>query len=401
MKTSGVLTAKGFVGAAVHCGIKMASKKPDLAVIFSETPAAAAAVFTKNKVCAAPVRLSRRNVRNGRAQAIVVNSGNANACTGSHGMRDAAEMAHLTATRLGVAPGDVLVASTGIIGHLLPIWLIAHGVGEVAHRLKRDAKTDAQVAEAICTTDTFPKRCSTTVKLGGKTATIGGIAKGAGMIAPNMATMLCFLTTDAAISPPLLQSALVGAVDRSFNKITVDGHTSTNDTVAILANGRAGNKRITRRGADYRKFAAALGAAAVELARMIVLDGEGATKFVEITVRGAKSEADADAIARSIANSPLVKCALNGCDPNWGRIVSAAGYADAAFVEGKAELRIGDIRIFAKGLPIKADKKRLDGVMQKKEIVIDLNCKLGQSAATIWTCDLSHDYVKINAEYHT
>ncbi|NOZ22630.1 MAG: bifunctional glutamate N-acetyltransferase/amino-acid acetyltransferase ArgJ [Planctomycetes bacterium] len=401
MKTSGVLTARGFTGAAIHCGIKTASKKPDLAVIFSETPASVAAVFTKNKVCAAPVRLSRRNVRNGRAQAIVVNSGNANACTGRHGMRDAAEMAKLAAHRLGVPAGDVLVASTGIIGHLLPVWLIAHGLDEITGRVKRDAKTDMLVAEAICTTDTFPKRCSTTATLGGKTVTIGGIAKGAGMIEPNMATMLCFLTTDAAIPPQLLQSALAGAVNGSFNKITVDGHTSTNDTVAILANGRAGNKRITPKSTDYRKFAATLGAVAIELAQMIVRDGEGATKFVEITVRGAKSEADADKIARSIANSPLVKCALNGCDPNWGRIVSAAGYAGAAFIESKAELRIGDIRIFANGLPIKADKKALARVMRKKEIVIDLHCKVGTSAATIWTCDLSHDYVTINAEYHT
>ena len=401
MNKSGVLSPKGFTGAAVHCGIKTLSKAPDLAVIFSEVPATAAAAFTTNKVCAPPVRLGRRHVRNGTLQAIVVNSGNANACTGKHGMHDADEMARLTGKMLGIPKGNVLVASTGIIGHLLPLWLVHDGLHRITDHLRSDAKTDRSIAQAICTTDTFPKMCAMKVRLGGKVVTVGGIAKGAGMISPNMATMLGFVTSDAAISAPLLKAAVKEAAGRSFNKITVDGHTSTNDTFAVLANGMAGNKKVDKKDAEFRRFAGALGAVATELAQMIVLDGEGATKFVEITVRGTKTESDADTIARAIANSPLVKTALNGCDPNWGRIMSAAGYAGAALQEDKAELRIGDIRIFANGLPVKTDKAKLARVMKKKEIVIDLNCKIGKEAATIWTCDLSHDYITINAEYHT
>jgi glutamate N-acetyltransferase/amino-acid N-acetyltransferase len=397
----GVLTPLGFTAAGTHCGIKTKAGVPDVGLIYSEAPAAAAGVFTTNEIKAAPVRVSQEHIRSGIAHAIIVNSGNANACTGRRGLYDAASMAALVAARLKISADSVLVASTGIIGHVLPMSRVRKGIEAVSRSLGRSARHDAAVARAITTTDTFLKRAAAGLRIGGATVRVGGIAKGAGMIAPRMATMLSFVTTDAAITPALLRRALRDAAVKSFNRITVDGHTSTNDTLIILANGRAGNRTINRVGPDYRAFCDVLNAVAVRLAKMVVTDGEGATKFVEVTVRHAPSVGAAERMARAIAESPLVKTALNGCDPNWGRIVSAAGYAGVTLDERRMRLSINGLTVYRAGVPSTPSAKRLRAEMHKPQIALLLDCGSGRSSATFWTCDLSHQYIRINAEYHT
>jgi glutamate N-acetyltransferase/amino-acid N-acetyltransferase len=397
----GVLVPLGFTAAGTHCGIKTKAGVPDIGIIFSETPACAAGVFTTNEIKAAPVRVSQEHIRSGIARAIVVNSGNANACTGRRGLHDAAAMAALVAARLKVSAGSVLVASTGIIGHLLPMKKVRAGIEKAARSLGRTPKHDAAITRAIMTTDTFPKQAAVSFTIGGKTVRMAGIVKGAGMIAPRMATMLAFITTDAAVTPALLRKALRQAADLSFNHITVDGHTSTNDTCVILAGGKAGNRMISREGPDFRQFCEALDLVAVRLAKLIVKDGEGASKFVEVTVQHAPSDKAAADMAREIAESPLVKTALNGCDPNWGRIVSAAGYAGTPLDERKMRLTINGLTVYKAGVPATSDAKRLSAAMRKPTLTLVLDCGSGRGSATFWTCDLSHGYIKINAEYHT
>ncbi|WP_425059849.1 Arginine biosynthesis bifunctional protein ArgJ [Sporomusa carbonis] len=398
--TGGITAPQGFKAAGVHCGIKKNGKE-DVAVIYSTVPAAAAAMFTTNQMAAAPVIVSRQAVERGKARAIVVNSGCANACTGEQGLADAKAMAHQAAKALNLDDNEVLVASTGVIGVTLPMEKVTAGISQAVADLSESGHE--QALAAIMTTDTFPKSCAYQYSLGGKTATIAGIAKGAGMIHPNMATMLCFITTDAAVAPELLKLALNQAVELSFNMISVDGDTSTNDMVAVLANGQAGNKLI--RSADspeYQEFFQALKTVCTELAQLIVRDGEGATKFLEINVTGALTFADAKQAAMAIAKSPLVKTAFFGQDPNWGRILCAVGYSGAKTQPDRTSLAIGGLTIVVNGQgAAEFDTAKLKDVMAAKDIVVTVDLGLGDAAATVWTCDFSYEYVKINGEYTT
>jgi glutamate N-acetyltransferase/amino-acid N-acetyltransferase len=396
-----VVAARGFSAAGVGCGIKTKRNALDLGLVLSDRPASAAGVFTTIACPAAPVEWTRGVVESGRARAAVANSGNANACTGDRGERDAAAMAIATAGSLGLDAGEVCVASTGVIGRPLPLEDVVVGIGDAADRLSPAASGGERFARAILTTDTTPKAMAVRTVLDGTVITVGGSAKGAGMICPTLATMLAFVTTDAAVSPGMLRRALRAAADRSFNRITVDGDMSTNDTLLVLANGAAGNQRITRGGPAYDQFAAALEFVCVHLAKRIVRDGEGATKFVEINVTRAASRAEARTAARAVANSPLVKCALHGEDPNWGRIICRAAGCGVRFKSGKTTLRIGGKLAYEGGVPADTPLKTLEAAMKPGDIVIDLDLGLGKGAATVWTCDLSRDYVRINADYHT
>jgi glutamate N-acetyltransferase/amino-acid N-acetyltransferase len=353
-------------------------------------------VFTTNRVSAAPVKLSRRHLKSGRAQAIVACSGIANACTGKVGESDAEEMATLAGEYTGVDPRKVLVGSTGKIGVLLPMAEVRQGIRTAAAHLASDLETDEEVSRAILTTDTHPKTIALSFPISGSEARLGGIAKGAGMIAPRLATMLCFLTTDVEIAPGLLKELLVEAVDSSFNCITVDGHTSTNDTVLILANGMSGTPAIQEGSEDCGVFREALQTACGELAKMIVGDGEGATKLVVITVKGAQSSSDALAVARSIADSPLVKAAVHGESPNWGRIVAATGYVGVPVAEEKMTLAIGGCVVFKDGNPASFSVDGAAEEMRRKQIDFTLDLGMGGESATLWTCDLSPEYVTIN-----
>jgi glutamate N-acetyltransferase/amino-acid N-acetyltransferase len=397
---SGEITRpKGFVAAGVHCGVKKA--KRDLALVCSSVPATAAAVFTTNSVVAAPVMVDRTQLGTSSiAQAIVVNSGNANACTGERGLNDAWAMVKTTARVLGIPEQNVLVSSTGVIGQYLPLEKILTGIEQAAPALSAEGGIDA--AQAIMTTDTFPKEGSVQLELSGVTVSLGGMAKGSGMIAPNMATMLAFVTTDVSISPEALRSALRQAVDRSFHRISVDGDTSTNDMVAVLANGLAGNRTITTsEDSSYPDFYAGLEFLLVKLAKMIVVDGEGATKFVEVKVVGAATEAIAVRAARSIANSNLVKTALHGEDANWGRVLAALGYSGISFDDAQVEISFGELPILRKNYFIEFSEAEAKRVLSQKEVTITVNLHQGTSAASFWTCDLSKEYVAINANYRT
>jgi len=397
-----VIAPKGFKVGSVHCGLKRDKKNHDIGIIFSEQPCKTAALFTTNQIVAAPIKLSRKVVKNGKAHAIVVNSGNANACTGKKGEKDAETMALLTSGHLNIKPDDVIVASTGIIGHHLPMSNIKSGISKSSERLGNKNTHATSIAKAIMTTDLVPKHVAVRTKIGGKEVTIGAIAKGSGMISPDMATMFCFITTDAAISLNTLRSCIKRSTESSFNQITVDGHMSTSDMVAILANGMAKNRNITSSTkSDLALFQKALDYVTQNMAKEIVKDGEGATKFVQIEIHEAKSISDAKKIARTIAESPLVKTAINGEDPNWGRIVSAAGYAGVTLDESKLKLVVNKITIYKKGLPVTPTPKRLNSVMKKKEITIQLHLGMGNKSTTLWTCDLSKEYVSINADYHT
>jgi len=397
----GVAAARGFSAAGVRCGIKQNKSALDLAMILSDRPCAAAAVFTTIAIPAAPVGWTRSVVSKGSAHAVIVNSGNANACTGKRGARDAAAMAVAAARQFDLDPAKVCVASTGIIGQPLPLDKIVAGVADAAETLAPDAKSGDAFARAIMTTDTRAKSVAVQTVIGGRVVTIGGSAKGSGMIAPNMATMLAFVTTDAGISPAMLRRALRAAVNVSFNRITIDGDMSTNDTLLLLANGAAGNPRIDKAGRSFEQFAAALEFVCVHLAKMLVRDGEGATKFVEVRVKHAATATDAETVAKAVANSPLVKCAINGGDPNWGRIVCRAAGCGAKLVGEKTTLRIGGVLAFAAGVPAKTPRAKLAAAMKAHDIEIELDLGLGKGSATVWTCDLSREYVTINADYHT
>jgi glutamate N-acetyltransferase/amino-acid N-acetyltransferase len=388
----GVTYARGFRAAAVHCGIRKTTR--DLALIVSDVPAHGAGVFTTNVYAAPPVQVSKAHLRSDTVRAILVNSGNANAATGEQGRAAAVRCAEEVAYRLQCAPNEIVVASTGIIGVPLPAEKIVTALDVLVAGLSPAGGTAA--AEAILTTDTFVKQRAGDVSLRGGTVRLGGIAKGAGMIMPNMATMLAFLTTDAAIERHTLQRLLRQATARTFNRITVDGDTSTNDMVVVLANGAAG---VAVQPEDEEAFGAALEAVCRELALLIVRDGEGATKFVTVTVAGAPSEEAADTIARTIANSPLVKTALTGCNPNWGRILAAAGRAGVPFDPERVQVYLNGVLTVQNGMAAGATKDVLDAVMREKTIEIRVLLSIGAAEATVWTCDLSHHYVDINIAY--
>lgn len=390
---------KGFRFAAVEAAIKKPGRR-DLALILSDRPAVAAGVYTTNRVVAAPVILSREFMAAGLCRAVVVNSGNANACTGERGMADARETVGLVADGLGIDPGQIQVCSTGVIGVPLPMDRIRGSIAPLLERAGTDSLDD--VAAAIMTTDTFPKISRRTVDLGGVVCTIAGIAKGAGMIQPDMATMLAFIMTDAAVERPWLDRVFREGVDRSFNSITVDGDTSTNDTALILANGAAGNGPVTDGSPLAECFVAALNEVLFDLAAMIVKDGEGATKLVTVRVRGALNAGDARRAARAIANSSLVKTAFYGEDANWGRIFAAAGYSGAVLDQTKTDLWFDDVQMVKGGLFTGGDaEERGTAVMKRPAFTVTVDLNLGDGEATVYTCDLTHDYVSINADYRT
>jgi glutamate N-acetyltransferase/amino-acid N-acetyltransferase len=395
----GVTAARGFRAAGIHCGVKKAKK--DLCLLASDRPAAGAAVLTTNRVQAAPILVVREQLASSPVtRAIVVNSGNANACTGDRGTRDAWTMAETAARELGVARAEVLVSSTGVIGQFLPMQAIAAGIGEAARALSPEGGADA--AEAILTTDTFSKQCAVSYEAGGVTITLGGMAKGSGMIAPNMATMLAFVTTDAAVDAGVLRTALRRAADRSFNRISVDGDTSTNDMVIVLANGASGATEIrSDNDAGYAALYEALEHVLIVLSKMIVLDGEGATKFIEVSVTGARSEGEALQAARAIANSNLVKTAIHGEDANWGRILAAVGYSGIDFDPALVEIRFDDVPILRKNYDIDFSEEDARRVLSKKEIRITVDLHQGNASTFFWTCDLTKEYVAINANYRT
>ncbi len=422
----GSITApQGFLASGVFCDIKRLGtgkgsnkgRKRDLALIVSKTPATVAGMFTTNQVCAAPVKVCVERMKRGRAQALVVNSGNANACTGRQGMKDAREMVRFAEQALNLPAGSVLVGSTGRIGVQMPMDNIRAGIIEAATLLGSSSSHAANAAEAIMTSDTRPKQIAVEFNLGGKTVRIGGICKGAGMIQPGMsatgkrpaalplhATMLCFITTDAAIEAKALQAALREAVAQSFNRITVDGDMSTNDTVLVLANGEAGNRNIQHRTSniEHRTFQAALNHVCLELAKMIVRDGEGVHRVVTVRVNGAKTIQDADAAARAVANSPLVKTSWHGGDPNWGRIMDAIGYSPATVVEEKVDIGYsapGSRKMLwslKRGQPTKATFKQLCLAVAPNEFELHIQLNLGKSSAVMYAADLTEAYVDYN-----
>ncbi|MFP4106222.1 MAG: bifunctional glutamate N-acetyltransferase/amino-acid acetyltransferase ArgJ [Phycisphaerae bacterium] len=391
---------KGFVASAVACGIKQ-SGKPDLAIIAGEKDVSAAIVTTSNQIVGEPIKYCRNVLPKaaGKIRGIVINAGNSNVCTGKRGYRDAERMAELTARQLNTDPQKVLVASTGIIGHSMPMTNAKAGIEQAAAGL--GTENDAVVAQAILTTDLVEKTAVKTLKLGGKEMTIAGIAKGSGMIAPSLATMISVITTDAAVSPAALKRALSDAAGATYNAVTVDSDTSTSDIVAVLASGKAGNKSLTTRSDDFKTFSAALREVCDQLARMIVADGEGATRIVEINITGARSDAEAKLAAKSVADSPLLKCAVHGGDPNWGRIAMALGKSNAKVVADNLRIKIGGTTIFSKGTGRKFDVDKVQQHMSGETVTIDCDLGLGKGSFTALTCDLSREYITINADYHT
>lgn len=396
MRISQVISLpKGFQAAGIVAGLKK-SKRKDLALLYSECPAVMAGTFTTNQVKAATVKLCSARVKQYRkGRAIVVNSGIANACTGATGYRNAERMAQVTARALGLKPEEVYVCSTGRIGVQLPMHIIEPGIEKASQQLSRTGGMAA--AEAIMTTDTRPKYCTARFNINGRRITLAGIAKGAGMIEPKMATMLAFLMTDACVAPAALQKALSAAVDQSFNRITVDGDRSTNDTVLIMANGVAGNTpALTPQHPDWSTFTEALNAVALDLALKMVKDGEGASKFVTVRVRGARNAREADIAARSVANSLLVKTSWVGDYPNWGRIMDALGYSEAKVDESRVDIFYDGMPAARRGVSAGTDIERLKAVQRQKEFTIDIDLHLGQGEAVVYTCDCTEEYVRIN-----
>ena len=392
--SGGVTSPGGFRAGAVNAGIKNAAATwLDLAILTSDIPCNAAGVFTANKVQAHSVVLSRHKIAGGRLTAVLANSGNANACTGDIGLSDAAEMIETAANHLGIAPEEITVASTGIIGQRLPMVRIKVGIEKIT--LSPEGGHD--FARAIMTTDTVPKE----VAVKGDGFTVGGAAKGAGMIHPNMATMLGFITTDAPVAADFLNVALRQAADMSFNMISVDGDTSTNDMVLLMANGRAGGETITSASRRAEGFRQALNEVCLSLARDIARDGEGATRLVEVRVTGAASLEDARLAARTVVGSPLVKTAVHGGDPNWGRVLAAVGRSGAMVEERKIDLEIGGVPLVAGGLPLTFSKEEASALFSGSEVCLTVNLNLGRASAAAWGCDLSAEYVKINSEYTT
>ena len=392
-----VTSPKGFRADGLHCGLK--DEKPDLALIVSDTPAAAAALFTTNSLAAAPVALCKKQIDSGIAQAILVNSGNANACTGERGLQDARHMTEWTAKALHLVPDNILIASTGVIGHYLPMGIIRNGIARITSSLTTSGGERA--AEAIMTTDTRPKHRAITFDLQGVPVTIGAIAKGSGMIQPNMATMICIVTTDVAIEPQLLKNALNRVANVTLNALTIDGEMSTNDCILALANGQSKAPGIESMNADYEAFEKALYQLLLEMTLLLARDGEGATKLITITVREALSEQDARKAARAIANSMLVKTALYGQDPNWGRIVSAVGSTGIRLDPNGFEIKIAGITVARNGCAIGYDEKKMQQALAETELTVDMSLNSGSFTSQVYTCDLTHEYITINAEYHT
>jgi glutamate N-acetyltransferase/amino-acid N-acetyltransferase len=392
-----IAVPSGFLFSTVEAAIKKPGRK-DLALIYSEPAAAMAGMFTTNSVKAAPVRLDMKLIKKGSGHAVIVNSGNANACTGAQGMIDASEMGRLVAAAKDLRTGDVYVCSTGVIGTPMPMDRIRPRIKTLVDGLGQASIND--IAAAIMTTDTFPKIVAKRKKIGGRMVTVTGICKGAGMIQPNMATMLAFIFTDALIEKTALDAALRQAVSRSFNRITIDGDMSTNDTVLIMANGLAGNEAIRKKSRGYDMFAAVLTELAYELSELIVRDGEGATKLVEVEVRNARNEKEAEKGAFAIANSLLVKTAIYGNDANWGRLMAALGYSGILLKEEKTDIYLNELLVAQKGMATGVDKEANERLKDKKiKIVADLH--LGKGNARVLTCDLTEGYIKINAEYRT
>ncbi len=386
--------------AGVHCRLKRDPQKPDLALIFSEKPATAAGVYTRNLVYAAPVALDSSRTPTDRARVVVVNSGNANACTGPRGLDDARRMAQLAAAACGAQEHEALVLSTGVIGQYLPMDRIEQGIAAAAVKLHNHPAALESVARAMMTTDTVPKISSRTIQAGAQQIRLLGLAKGAGMISPQMATMLSVLLTDAALDPDCAQQLLAAAVDQTFNCLSIDGHMSTNDTVLLLANGAAGGEPLA--GTALELFRTALVEVCTELARAIAADGEGASHLVTINVDGCATAEDARRIARCIADSLLVKCAIAGADPNWGRIVSAAGYAGVAFDPARISLRLNGHLLYATGVPGEFDARAVSASLRaNREVLIELSLAEGDAQARFWTTDLTAEYVRLNADYHT
>src|SRR5215210_101224 len=398
IERSGATAPMGFSAAGVACGVRYEGRR-DLGLLISgEAGGTSAVALTTNLLRAAPLLVTGEAVEGGDVRAVVVNSGVANAATGQRGLEEAYEMQALAAAELGLAPGEVAVASTGVIGEHLPMDRIEAGIKEVAATLSDDG---SGLAEAILTTDTHTKEAVATVEIGGKTVTVGGVAKGSGMIHPNMATMLAFVTTDAAVEKGCLQSTLNGATERTFNRITVDGDTSPNDMVLLMANGAAGNEPLTQGSPDYPAFEEAVEAVMRELAREIARDGEGATKLVEIVVEGAGDEASAATLARTIAGSNLCKAAVYGEDANWGRVLNAMGYSGVSFDPEGVELYFGPIKVFAKGEPVPHDPAEANATLAGMEVSVTARLGEGTASATAWGCDLTEEYVKINGSYRS
>jgi len=400
MKNDTITSPKGFLAAGVHCGIKK-SGKLDLALLVCPTDAKAAAVFTTNKITSAAVQVSKKHVKSANISAVVVNSGNANTCTGQTGVKNAIKMCAETAKHIEVDPHSVFAASTGIIGKQLPIKKVTSGISKAAAKLSASGKAGLDFAKAIMTTDTKPKQAVRRIEISGKKVTIAGAVKGAGMIGPNMATTLLFITTDVAITKPLLAKVLKTAIGDSLNKISVDGRQSTNDTAIILASGLAGNHPIVSQCPRFRKFAGILADLCDDLAKQMMLDAEGATRMFKVVVKGAATKADAAKAARAVADYPLVKCAVHGCDPNWGRIVVAVGSAAVKLRPEKLCCKLGDITVFKNGKPAEFDAKNASKVISAREHTITVDLAAGSCSDFCYGCDLSEKYVTINADYHT
>lgn len=403
----GVCAAKGFRANGIQCGLahsgaSVTKKKNDLAMIAADTECTAAAVYTTNKVKGAPILVTKEHLKNGKARAVIVNSVNANTCN-ADGVEKANKMCELAAAELGISPEDVIVASTGVIGQVLPIEPIANGMKELAEGLTYDGNPRA--VEAIMTTDTMPKEIAVQFELGGKTCTMGGMLKGSGMIHPNMATTLTFITTDAGISAELLQRALSDIVKVTLNRASVDGDTSTNDMVCVMASGTAGNKIVAHEDGDFEIFENALYAIMMNLARMMARDGEGATKLIECVVGGADSDKTAETVAKSVITSSLLKAAMFGEDANWGRILCAVGYADAEFDINNVDVRIssekGSVEVCRNGAGVEFSEEKAKEILGEDEICIIINIGNGGHSAAAWGCDLTYDYVKINGDYRS
>ena len=395
----GVTAAKGFTASGIHVGIRKNREKKDLALVWSEKPCSAAAVYTTNQVKGQPLIVTKEHLADGKAQAIIVNAGNANTCTGEAGIAAARRMAALVSQWMGIPATDVVVASTGVIGQQLDVGIIETGMEQLVAGLSRTGNIDAR--EAIMTTDTVKKEVAVQFELGGRMVSIGAMAKGSGMIHPNMATMLSFITTDCAISPAMLQKALSASVERTYNRVSVDGDTSTNDMVVVLANGMADNPPIETEGPDFRTFYEALTWLNIQLARMIAKDGEGATKLIECTVEGASDEAKAVELAKGVIRSSLVKTAVFGADANWGRILCALGYTrkdfDPAKVDVAFESASGYIEVCKNGAPLSFNEEKAKKILSYQEVTIYVSL----NEATAWGCDLTYEYVRINGDYRT
>ncbi|MDZ7332523.1 MAG: bifunctional glutamate N-acetyltransferase/amino-acid acetyltransferase ArgJ [candidate division KSB1 bacterium] len=392
-----ITTPRGYRACGVRCGIKQQGL--DLALLVSEIPASVTAMFTSNRIKAAPVILSQKLVQRGLAQALVINSGNANAMTGERGLADAKLMTELVGNALNLDPSLVLVASTGVIGHYLPMDLIRSGIAEASQRLSPTGGDEA--AQAIMTTDTRPKHFAITFEINGQICHIGAIAKGSGMIHPQLATMIAVFTTDVAITSELLQAALAEVVAETLNALTIDGETSTNDSVFMFANGLSGSPIIDSRGENYQKFLSALRAISMAITKELAADGEGATKLVSVTVLKAATRTEAFRAAKAIANSLLVKTAIFGQDPNWGRVISAVGASGVILVPDQITIKFADIPVAQNGAAIAFDRAAMKKALQQPEISISVALGAGEASATVYTCDLTYDYIKINAEYHT